>query len=247
VKHLRVRFGQHWLTPPEEWDSRYRSLGAVCDDWNMSWSDDNGQTWHRFKPDRSVRNYGPLARTPFGEYMIKSDWAALKTMVERGDDPPLAAELVTNSHRLVSQIELRHGLVEACSALEVAISEAVRAPIKASKVLTHSIGSFLNDIPLKARMVVVASLVGGTQNSLLEDALAAADLRNKVVHEGLIPDSRDIGRIRAVLDVATRLVPLPRLKFPIQSGSNFIAEPETWERSGGYDPVVVGGVSIADA
>lgn len=117
VEHLRVRYGQYWLTPLEKWDSRYRSIGAICDDWNMGWSEDNGATWHRFKPDKSVRNYGPLERTKFNEYMTQSDWAALKASVEKGEELPLAAELVTNSHRLASELQLRHALVEACSML----------------------------------------------------------------------------------------------------------------------------------
>lgn len=247
LKHLRFQYGQHWLKPPDAWDSRSRSLGAVCDDWNMNWSEDNGKTWHRFKPNKSVRNYGALERTNFSEYMTQSDWAALKASVEKGRDPTLSAELVTNSHYLAAQLELRNAVVEACSALEVAISEAVRAPIKASQVLTNTVASFLKDAPLKTRLVVVASLVGVSKSSLFEDALAAVDLRNKVVHDGFIPDIRDLKLVRAVLDLSAKIISGPRIKSPVQSGNNFLAEPDVWQRSGGHNPIVVGGVSIADA
>jgi hypothetical protein len=247
AKHLRVQYGQHWLTPPEKWDSRYRSLGALCADWNMSWSEDDGQTWHPFKPDNSVRNYGPLEQTKFNEYLTQEDWLAVKSAVEKGDAPTLAAELAANSHRLISDLEMRHALVEACSALEVAISEAVRTPIKASSKLTDTVASFLKDTSLKARLVVVASLVGNISSDLLEEALGVIDLRNRIVHDGFIPEERDMRLVRAVLEIVARVLPGSLAKFPVQSASNFIAETHDWERSGGYSPLVVGGISIAEA
>jgi len=247
VEHLRIRYGQYWLTPLEKWDSRYRSIGAICEDWNMCWSEDNGTTWHPFKPDKSVRKYGPLDRTKFDEYMTQSDWAALKESVEKSNDPPLAAELVTNAHRLASEFQLRHALVEACSALEIAISKVVRTRIKASKQLTDSVASFLKDTPLKARLVTVAALLTTLPNTVLEEALEGIELRNRVVHDGAVPEERDRRFVRAVLEVVKNILPDAATKFPVLSGSNFVVEPETWEKTGGYDPIVAAGITISEA
>jgi len=247
LRLFRKRYGQHWLKVLEPWDSRRLSLGAICCDWNMSWSDDNGANWHPFKPDKSVRNYGAMETTKFNEYLTQSDWFDLKTAVEKGDDPSLATELVTNSHRMFAEGELRHAVVEAVSALEVAISDAVRAPIKGSKKLTDSAASFLKDTTLKTRLVVVASFLGGMPAATIEDALAGIELRNRVVHEGFVPEQQSMKQVRAVMEVAAMLVPGPRIKLPVLSGSNLIAEADVWERTGGYAPMMVGGIKIAEA
>lgn len=89
---LRVRYGQHWLKEMQVWDSRYISLGAICTGWDMRWSDDNGSNWRSFKPDKMVRNYGPLGQTKFNEYLTQADWHDLKAAVEKRQDPSLAAQ-----------------------------------------------------------------------------------------------------------------------------------------------------------
>jgi hypothetical protein len=247
IKLFRERYGQHWLKTLEPWDSRRLSLGAICSDWNMNWSDDNEASWHPFKPDKSVRSYDGIESTKFNEYLTQSDWLDLKTAVEKGDDSSLATELVTNSHRLLSEAELRHAVVEAVSALEVAISNAVRAPIMGSGKLADSAASFLKDTPLRTRLVVASSFLGGIPAVTIEDALAGIELRNRVVHEGFVPGRQHIKQVRAVLEVAAMLVPGPRIKSPVLSSSNFIAEADTWERTGGYAPMMVGGIKIAEA
>jgi len=241
LRLLRVRYGQHWLNVLERWDSRRLSLGAICYDWNMRWSDDDGANWHLFKPDKMVRKYGPGERTKFNEYLTQLDWLDLKTAVEKGDDPSLATELATNSHRLISETELRHAVVEAVSALEVAISEAVRGPIKQSHELTDSAASFLKDTPLKTRLVVAASLIGDIAPGKVEDALRAIKLRNEIVHEGRVPEQQDMKQVRAVLEVAATLMSGPRMKFPVLSDTNCIAEADLWERTGGYESMWASG------
>ncbi len=247
LRLFRQRYGQHWLKVLGPWDSRRLSLGAICYDWNMSWSDDSGANWHPFKPDKMARKYDAEERTKFNEYLTQSDWLDLKTATEKGDYPSLATELVTNSHRMLSESQLRHAVVEAVSALEVAISDAVRAPIKGSNNLTDSAASFLKDTPLKARLVVVASFFGGIPAATVEDALAGIELRNRVVHEGFVPEQQSMKQVRAVQEVAAVLVPGPRIKFPVLSDSNFIADANVWERTRGYAPMVAGGFGIIEA
>jgi hypothetical protein len=239
IKILKVRYGQHWLNSPPSWDSRYSSLGAICEDWDMRWSDDDGKNWHVFKPDKSIRYYPSEEKTNFSEYLGQSDWNDLKLAVENGDDVSLSAQLVANSHRLLSLDEPRHALVEACSALEVAISETVRTPVEGSTTLKDAVGSFLKDTGLKARVIVVTSLVGGINNAALEEVLLAIELRNRVVHEGSSPGPKDIKLIRAVINVAAQLVHGPRMKFPVLSVSNHVAEPDVWARTEGYAPLAV--------
>jgi hypothetical protein len=128
---VRLRYGQHWLTAPEPWDSRHRSLGAFAVDWNMSWSED-GTTWRRFAPEKETRHY-PFTNTKFDEYLTQSDWLAIKTSVEKGDAIPLTTELIMNGHRLLAEGEFRYAAIEAASALEVAVAQTVRGPLQGSK------------------------------------------------------------------------------------------------------------------
>jgi len=133
------------------------------------------------------------------------------------------------------------------SALEVAISDAVSSPIKGGDKLTDAAAPFLNETPLKARMIVATSLIGGIDNETVEDALAAIELRNRVVHDGFLPEERNMKQVRAALEVATKLIPGPRIKFPVLTGSNFIAEPDVWQKTGGYESIVAAGASISEA
>jgi hypothetical protein len=192
-------------------------------------------------------NYGPLGQTKFNEYLTQADWHDLKAAVEKRQDPSPAAQLLTNSHRLISSGELRLAVIEAVSALEVAISDAVSSPIKGADKLTDAAAPFLNETPLKARMIVATSLIGGIDNETVEDALAAIELRNRVVHDGFLPEERNMKQVRAALEVATKLIPGPRIKFPVLTGSNFIAEPDVWQKTGGYESIVAAGASISEA
>jgi hypothetical protein len=106
---------------------------------------------------------------------------------------------------------------------------------------------FIKDAPLKTRLVIAASFHGGIPAAAVEDALAGIELRNRVVHEGVVPEQQNMKHVRAILEVAAMFVPGPRIKFPVLSGSNFIAEADVWERTGGYDPMMVGGTKIAEA
>lgn len=93
----------------------------------------------------------------------------------------------------------------------------------------------------------MAALVTTLPNNVLEEALEAVELRNRVVHDGFVPEERDRRFVRAVLEVVKNILPGAGTKFPVQSGSNFVVEPEAWEKSAGYDPIVTAGISISDA
>jgi hypothetical protein len=244
VDLLRVQYGQHWLQPLELWDSRSLSLGALCAGWNMSWSDDEGKTWRQFKPDKMHRTY-KLQNPKFNEYLTESDWMDLKAAIERGDGVAVSAELVANTHRLLSEGELRYACVEAASALEVAIAEATRRRIAGSPELADSASAFLKDAPLKTRLVIAASFLTALSQETLKQALGGIKLRNDVVHDGFAPDHSQVEKIRAVLTTAAALTG-SRMKFPVLSSDNFVANADDWERAGGHAPITAEGISVGE-
>src|SRR5205823_6377805 len=102
--------------------------------------------------------------------------------------------------------------------------------------LMNSAAGFLKDTPLKTKLVIIASLTS-MPTEMVEDAMAGIKLRNDIVHDGSIPEEKHLKDIRALLAAAARLVPGPRMKFPVHSENNCLAEPAQWQCADGWGPI----------
>jgi hypothetical protein len=127
---LRLHFGQHWLEVQKPFDSRQYSLGHHCNLLNMRWSL-NGSDWTDFIPDTPT--HAPLNlvmnTSVYSQLLTEQDWSELQKLMSAGFEPSLATTLAARAYELLDEDRFRHALLEAASALEVAIQERLRFEI----------------------------------------------------------------------------------------------------------------------
>lgn len=230
VDIIRTTYGQFWLRRIEPWDARKESLAVYCTGVRLQWSDDGGESWHRFQPGKLVsRGVSRLVHARFQDYLTREDWSELMGLINSDFTPSLGANLLTRARYILVTGHPRHALIEAVTALDVAVSEYVRQNTGRREAMAKPIEAFWT-LPLPTRMALLALNQPDISDGDLELTLKAIKCRNDVVHEGKeTPD--DIDRL---LDAASRVVaallpgPLSRLP-PLPFSSNWLLTPEQWE------------------
>lgn len=225
---LRTNFGQYWLRELHSWDSRDESLGHYCEMLNMRWSLDDGTTWSNFTPDQAISHHTVTLRRSFDEYLTKENWYEITDSFNNAYDPPQASHLLAQAHRSDDQGNLAYALVEAVTALEVAVAEAIRSGVK-SKELTGAIQSFWT-LPLPAQVVMVAGLVRGISEKDIRDSIQAIKVRNAIVHEGLKPSDEARKYLHGVFRTIGGLQGGPVFRFPSANPGNAVMSVEKWNQ-----------------
>lgn len=235
IKVLRITYGQYWLKDLQKWDSREFSLGYYFNSIiQTKWSLDGGKTWSEFLPTRIEAKENAEASTLlYPEFLTENDWNELRTIVKSDYEPSAATEILARAHKLLKQERIKQALIEGVTALEIAVGEFVRRASKENKVVNDKIQSFWN-LSLPAQIAVLGVISGANPLKDLESALHAIEMRNKVVHEGWIPPSKDAKKeISMLLKVVAALLPEPRLKFPsYDTRNNEIKTDEEWDKKG---------------
>jgi len=224
LRIIRFTFGQYWVDLPDNWDSTQVSLGYYCHGWGMKWSLDNGVTWSDFVPNKKTR--APLKIMLHGavgkDLIHQSDWESLRSIVNSGYDPPFTATLISSAHELADQGRWQHAFISGVTALEVAIQAFYRERVAHQKAIQDSLQPFWK-MPLPARLTAVSLVLQASAGISAQDiqaSLQAIEIRDEIVHEGLDPKERDEGILRALLRVASALLPGPRLRFPPMHSGN---------------------------
>lgn len=188
VKTIKCNFGQYWLRVPSPWDSREQSLGAYFSAHQTRYRLSQSK-WKEFALDQKIVHLS----TRFGKtaehekYLGRADWTTLGKLSQKGHQPSLAAELHSNASRLLGEGRYRHAIVEAVTALEVAVGELWTKAEKSDKILKNA-GFGNKNLP--AKVLMAAALVPESDPECLREAITGIDLRNKLVHDGkeLPPD-----------------------------------------------------------
>lgn len=228
---LRTNYGQYWIRRLEKWDSREMSLGAYCHRLNLKWSLDEGETRAHFEPDKRIAYLGVTLHIDkdFREYLTKDDWQELREASQQRYEPSLSAKLLARSHQFLNQDNLKHAFIEGVSALEIALGEFIRQKLDNNKSLAEDMQSFWQ-LPLKAQMVTILSVLGTVQLGNVEVTADAIEIRNKVVHEGLEPDEEAKHALSGLLRTAAALLPGPRFRFPSINPGNAMRPLSEWEK-----------------
>jgi hypothetical protein len=214
---LREHFGQYWIPNIETWDSRRESIGNYCSSLQLQWSSDNGASWTPFRPTANIISLTASLASPetFREFMTEQDWTDLPGLLGSGFMSSVALKTLVTAYAALDHGQLRNALIEGVTVADLTVSEVVRRGVAPSN--RNSIGAFLN-LPISSRLVVVTGTSGVTALDLLDNALAAIVVRNKVVHEGWWP--KDDGRrmeiersLRSLLKLCALLLGNP-IKFP---------------------------------
>jgi hypothetical protein len=108
--------------------------------------------------------------------------------------------------------------IEAITALEIAVDEAIRERLAGDKRLAAAIQSYWG-LALKPRLTVVSACAGVTPDDVML-ALDAYEMRNGIGHEGRTPSAGAGAALDAVYRVVAALTTGPRLHFPPQPVGN---------------------------
>mgnify|MGYP000023412757 CR=1 FL=1 len=230
---LRTNYGQYWVKNIEPWDSRKGSLGYYCNSiLQLKWSLDGGRTWRPFIPNEI--KIGPITLTileDFTSYLTEKDWKELEKVFNGGYEPSLACLLISRAHALLNQGNLKYAFIEGVSALEIALSEFIKrnAP-QLPDPLVNYLKLHFRKMPIKARLMIVATASGKIPTEDLEKAIKAIDIRHDIVHEGRDPPADSKEMVRALLNAAAALVTGPKFRFLNANPGNVIKPVEEWEK-----------------
>jgi len=228
---LRIAYGQYWLPEFDQWDSRTGSLGAYCQRLNLQWARDLESSWSAFLPDKPVYKSTIVVQTSehyYRELLTKQDWNDLPELARTSSHPTPAEIVMRRAHELLYKFDIRFALVEAVTALELAIEEFTRSRQATSSAIQKHYNAFYS-LPLPAKMIAIVTSAGLLPVQTIESAAAAIEQRHRLVHEGRSPTSSVRGELEALLRVTASLLSRLFYKFPVGRHANSIAPPEAWD------------------
>jgi hypothetical protein len=220
ISLLRTKYGQYWLQPLEHWDSRYQSIGADCSSsLFLHWSNDNGTTWNRFKPNESSVMMTVGART-FEECITLSDWEDIKKTFSPTKAPSLAATILSSALEFMDRELYRQAFIEGITALEIAISEFISKKAT-NNMISESIKSFFQ-LPLRAQVSTLAISCNLIATQKIDETILSIEVRNEIVHEGKNPSEQNIKLLPALFQMVAAFLEEGTYKFPSINGGNVL-------------------------
>jgi hypothetical protein len=150
---LRVRYGQYWIPEIERWDSRKVSAGVYIRSFGFPhWSLDGGQTWDTFQYTELRLSVGELRKKQdFREYLSERDWRDISSLLHSDWSQSQAVSTLIRAIELFDNGQDRYAIVEAVTALEMALSEVAR-----ERLLTESLSEYtqpLESLPFIAQLI----------------------------------------------------------------------------------------------
>ena len=85
------------------------------------------EPWQPFRPTELSPIIDFVNFGGFDQYLSQTDWGTLGRVTQERYEPPIAAQLLMATHRLLDQGQLKYALVEGASAAEIAADEYVRS------------------------------------------------------------------------------------------------------------------------
>jgi hypothetical protein len=227
INILRTNYGQYWIQELEEWDSRKYSLGHYYRLLKAKCSVDGGGTWMDFLPNKPTATVTlqMSGMWDFDAYITKQDWEDISRTLIEGYEPSPAAFVLSKSHRLLRQGDLKYAIIEGVTALELAVHEFIRIRL-GGKV--EPVNAFLGLKSEAAQLAVIAATLGRTTD--LEPALKCIATRHKIVHEGFTPTEDARAELIGLLNTVSAMLEGPRFRFPTANPGNQLSPPEEWER-----------------
>lgn len=210
---LRTSFGQFWLPLLKSWDSRDWSLAGYFDQcFSLKWSEDPSadlQSWNAFEPD-DWRVVG--GRSIYRTALTQEDWSLAKEVLSGTYTPSPAAQVLARARVLLDEGEDRYALLEAVTALELAVTELLNKWSSDRRAKRHA--EQVTKLALAARLIAVTAAMDGIPRKELELALEAIDLRNRVAHGAWELNRWIHPELIALFRVTAALIRAPVLKTP---------------------------------
>jgi len=235
INTLRGKYGQYWIRELHKWDSRNETLGAYCRFLLLKWSLDEGATWSDFIPDEPSAYTTWVVGTveSFRKYLTQEDWKDLAQLSNQKYEPPLASIFLSRASQLLDEEDYKYALIEGITALELAVSEAIKPKLQADDKLVNAIQRFWT-LPIGTQVIIVATLSGRISQENLSHSLQAIEIsnyiRNQAIHEGKIPKDEMKVHISGLLNTVAALLFGPNYKLPSARLGNRIMTVEEWDQ-----------------
>ena len=231
LNYLRINYGQYWIKELRVWDSRIIGLGTYCSLFYFQWSLDGGKNWSNFKPENVFGMSISLEiEGDYSDYITQNDWKELGELA-KNYSPSLASIVLSRSHQLLDQGDIRYALLEAVTAFELSVNDYLRNRLSGYAELGNFIKDFNTRNTNPARMKIFAAFFSNEISlPALEESLKAIEWRNKIIHEGIIlPDNFKV-TIKVLQKTVGKLISGPRQRFPSISNANMTAIEEEWKK-----------------
>lgn len=250
---LRTQYGQYWVPEIEKWDSRKESASAYLNRFGYpQWSLDGGKTWESFRSGPIRLSVGALRKKQdFREYLTEEDWQEIASLVQQGWEPSPAASIMIEAVELFDRGYVRYAIIDAVTALEMAIGESFRQRLVSASEPTFTI----EELPFNIQVAVAWSMGDGIEEQRFRDinqkvssifslklskrfAIMATVLnipegdrertsrligiRNDIVHEGKEPPDNVRDDFSGLLNAFALLLPDRKLRFPLAHPGNRI-------------------------
>jgi hypothetical protein len=229
---LRVVYGQFWLPQFPRYDSREWSLGSYCSDvLGLEWSLNEKGGRVSFLPDLTSRFSDVVvvssSTKAFLTYLTRSDWMELQRLINMSDEVPLAGRILSNARSLKAQGEIRLAIVEATTALELAIKSKLRQMLRNSQKCSEKAQAFYQ-LALAQQVAILGSTLKGVSVARLEQCLLGIQSRNSVVHDGAHPEEIPESQWDGLFNVTISLLEPPTYKLPLHDIGSMIALDDVW-------------------
>lgn len=235
IDTLRTKYGQYWIRELHNWDSRNGTLGAYCHSLLLKWSLDDGATWSDFIPDEPMVYTTVMVGTveSFRKYLTQEDWKDLAQLSSQKYEPPLASLFLSRASQLLDEEDYKYALIEGITALELAVSEAIKPKLLVDDNLIKSIQRFWT-LPIGTQVIIVATLSGKISQENLSHSLEAIEIsnsiRNQAIHEGKIPRDEMKAHLSGLLKTVSALLFGSNYKLPSARLGNRVMTVEEWEQ-----------------
>lgn len=236
LNFLRINYGQYWIKELRVWDSRIIGLGTYCSLIYLKWSLDGGINWSDFKPENDFGMSISLEISgDYSEYITQNDWKELRELANNYS-PSLAAIVLSRSHQLLDQGDIRYALLEAVTAFELSVNDYLRNKLSGYAELSNFIKDFNTRNRNPDRMKIFSAFFNNEISlPTLEECLKAIEWRNKIIHEGkTLPDNFKV-TIKVLQKTIGKFISGPRQRFPSATNSNIQLSVTKWKAFMGHE------------
>ncbi len=208
VSYARNAKGQYWLSEHKFNKDRLRSLN---NQFRAKARINNGE-WFRWCPPSidCITIYAEGNETA----IKREEWVSVSEFVASSDKPNLIFELLANSRQLFDSGHMRSSVIEAVTALEVAVSkfgrkanvEMLSASTLTDRIDVDRLGTQIQHLGFSGSIRYLIPLLfpeNVMPNNVLAKCFKALEVRNNVVHQGQRDVSSDL--VREILRDVTAL------------------------------------------
>ena len=123
INTLRHQYGQYWVQELAPWDSSKESLGYYFMGLSTQWTNDNGESWHYFLPEKimSTASTNATYRSDYHSYLSENDWKSLDNFQPQKNKYNLSYQILLKAHQLRDEGNYKQCYIESVISLELAI------------------------------------------------------------------------------------------------------------------------------